>query len=288
MDVPAAARDELLPFAERGRIRIAGRLRGMEFNATLMPVRPERHVLYLPGGLRAATGVSIGDTVKVDVQPLSDNEIVPPKDLAAALDGAAGAADSWKQLPVSYRRELTRYLEDARTASARARRVQELVAHALGGDTPPPGRRTNRGLWICPSCGRSFVTRNMYHSCETHTLTDPFRGRPATVQELFELVRRTVETIGPVTLVPYRDRVAFMVRVRFAGVKPSNRWLDVDFWLTRRIESSRFRRIETLSPYTHIHTVRVARPDDVDTELAGWLREAYAVGCQKHLRSPAS
>lgn len=62
--------------------------------------------------------------------------------------------------------------------------------------------------------------------------------------------RRFAPTEYRVTLVPYRDRVAFMVRVRFTGVKPANKWLDVEFWLTRRVESPRFRRIETLSPCT--------------------------------------
>ncbi len=146
------------------------------------------------------------------------------------------------------------------------------------------GRRTDRELWTCPSCGRSFVTRNMYHSCVDRSLEDAFHGIPDNIRELFELVRRTVESCGPVTLVPYADRVAFMVRVRFCGARPRKRWLDVEFWLTRRAESPRFHRIETLTPYTHIHTVRLTEPSDVDSELGDWLREAYAVGRQEHLR----
>jgi hypothetical protein len=125
----------------------------------------------------------------------------------------------------------------------------------------------------------------MNHSCEKHSLDEPFREKPAEILRLFDAVRQIVEAIGPVTLVPYRDRVAFMVRVRFAGVRPGRSWLDVDFWLTRRIESPRFKRIETLSPYAHVFTVRVTDPADVDSELAGWLREAYSVGCRDHLRS---
>jgi hypothetical protein len=287
LDVPGLARNELLPFAEHGRIRVSGLLRGVEFNATLVPVKPGRHILYLPGGLRAATGVNVGDMVTVDVQPLGAQQVIPPGDLAAALSDAAGASDKWGLLAAAHRRELTRFLEHARTPATRARRIEQVVAQLLGGTVPPPGRRTNRALWTCPLCGRSFVTRNMNHSCESHTFDEPFRGKPARILRLFEVVRQTVEAMGPVTLVPYRDRVAFMVRVRFAGVKPANNWLDVDFWLTHRIESPRFRRIETLSPYTHIHTVRLKNASDVDSELAGWLREAYAVGRQEHLQSPA-
>ncbi|MCO4275254.1 YdeI/OmpD-associated family protein [Pseudarthrobacter sp. HLT3-5] len=288
VDVLTAAAAELLPLAEHGRIRVTGTLRGTEFNATVTPVRSGRHVLYLSGGLRTATGVRVGETVTVDVQALNANEVIPPGDLAAALDAAVGASDSWGQLPVSHRRELTRFLEDARTPSTRARRVEQLVALVQGQDVRPPGLRTGGALWTCPSCGRQFVTRNMNHSCSQHTLDEPFRDRPESIHRLFEVVCRTVEAIGPVTLVPYRDRVAFMVRVRFAGVKPANKWLDVEFWLTRRVESPRFRRVEMLSPYTHLYTVRVTEPSDVAGELAAWLREAYALGCQDHLRSPTA
>lgn len=125
----------------------------------------------------------------------------------------------------------------------------------------------------------------MNHSCEKHSLDEPFREKPAEILRLFDAVRQIVEAIGPATLVSYRDRVAFMVRVRFGGVRPGRNWLDVDFWLTRRIESPRFKKIETLSPYAHVYTVRVTDTSDVDSELAGWLREAYSVGCQDHLRS---
>lgn len=288
LEVPSRVSDELLLFSAKGRIRVTGRLDGVEFNATLMPVKPRGHILYVPGGLRAATGVKVGDTVGIDILPLSPHQVRPPGDLVYALNEVAGAREAWDRLPASHRRELARFLEDARTPRTRVRRIEQIVAQSLGGEVPPPNRIANRALWTCPSCGRAFVTRNMYHSCEQHSLDDSFRDKPAQIRQLFDLVRQTVESIGPVTLVPYQDRVAFMVRVRFAGARPRKRWLDVDFWLTRREESSRFQRIETLSPYTHIHTVRLIAPSDVDSELAGWLREAYSVGCQENRSSTRS
>ncbi|MCO4238914.1 YdeI/OmpD-associated family protein [Pseudarthrobacter raffinosi] len=83
----------------------------------------------------------IGETVTLDVQALNTNEVIPPGDLSAALDAAVGAAGNWGQLPVSQRRELTRFLEDARTPSTRARRVEQIMAQVLGGDVRPPGLR---------------------------------------------------------------------------------------------------------------------------------------------------
>ncbi|UVJ39182.1 YdeI/OmpD-associated family protein [Arthrobacter sp. CJ23] len=287
VDVPVRVSEELQPFAASGRIRVTGRLDGVEFNATLMPVKPSGHVLYVPGGLRAASGVKVGDTATLDILPLAPHQARPPEDLASALNDAAGARQAWDRLPAAHRRELIRFLEDARTPGTRAHRIEQTVAQSLGRDVPPPSPRAKRALWTCPSCGRKFVTPNMYHSCQQHSLDDPFRSKPDHVRQLFDLVRHAIESIGPVILVPHQDRVAFMVRVRFAGAVPRKRWLDVEFWLTRRVESERFHRIETLTPRTHIHTVRLLDPSDVDGELEGWLREAYAVGRQD-VTSPVS
>ena len=92
-----------------------------------------------------------------------------------------------------------------------------------------------------------------------------------------------VQRCGPAKVLPYRDKVSYMVRVRFAGAVPAPRWLDVGFWLPRRVESPRFRKIETIYPNAHVHLVRITEPSQLDGEIAAWLAEAYAVGCQRHL-----
>jgi len=104
------------------------------------------------------------------------------------------------------------------------------------------------------------------------------------VRELFERFQAMIEACGPVKRVPYRDRVGFMVRVRFAGATPRSRSLDVGFWLPKRLASPRFRKVETILANAHVHVLRVTQPEQLDGELACWLREAYAVGRHEHLR----
>ena len=56
-----------------------------------------------------------------------------------------------------------------------------------------------------------------------------------------------------------------------------------DVVLARRVESPRFRRIETFGPRNHLHAFRLASVAEVDDEVASWLAEAYEVGMQRHL-----
>ena len=69
----------------------------------------------------------------------------------------------------------------------------------------------------------------------------------------------------------------------FAQVTPRRGWLDGHVVLARRLEHPRFRKIETFSPRNHVHTFRLERPSDIDDTFVAWMREAYAVGEQRHL-----
>ena len=200
--------------------------------------------------------------------------------MAEALDATEGATQAFESLSPSNRRELLRFIDDARTPPTRERRVRQTIDHVLGRPGASPKLRTDRPLWTCPKCGNRFVTKNQYHSCHAYTLDTPFAGKPEHIRSLFDQLRTRVEACGPVTLVPYRDQVGFMVRVRFAAAVPKNRWLDVGLFLRRRIDDRRFHRVETLDPNTHVHLMRITSADQLDDTVSGWLAEAYAVGRQ--------
>ena len=139
-------------------------------------------------------------------------------------------------------------------------------------------------LWRCPQCRRAFANRNQTHTCAPlHDLSHHFAGRDPIVRELFDLVASTVQSIGPVTILPEKTRIAFQVRMSFAQVTPRKHWLDGHVVLARRLDHPRFRRIDTISHRNHVHSFRLERPNDIDATFADWMREAYAVGAQHHL-----
>jgi uncharacterized protein DUF5655 len=141
-----------------------------------------------------------------------------------------------------------------------------------------------RPLWTCPRCRRRFANRNQSHACGRHDFAHHFRDKDPAVRALYEAVRRAVVTCGPVTILPEKTRIAFQVRMSFAQVTPRKRWLDGHVVLARRLPHPRFRRIETISPRNHVHHFRLVALDEVDADFRAWLREAYAVGAQEHLR----
>jgi endogenous inhibitor of DNA gyrase (YacG/DUF329 family) len=154
------------------------------------------------------------------------------------------------------------------------------MSAAVSRDERPP-------LWVCPRCGRAFATRNQSHACAPlGELDRHFVGTSPVVREIFERVLAAVSELGPVEVLPEKTRIAFHVRMSFAAFTPRRRWLDGHLILSRRMESQRFRRIETYSPRNVLHAFRLTSPAQVDDDFTGWLAEAYQVGQQRHLRNP--
>ena len=149
--------------------------------------------------------------------------------------------------------------------------------------TPDP-HAVGDALWRCPRCERVFANRNQTHTCAgLRDLDYHFHGRKPIVRELYDCVVTAIEKIGPVIVLPEKSRIAFQVRMSFAQVTPRREWLDGHVVLARRLEHPRFRKVESISARNHVHHFRLTQPADVDATFLSWLREAYAVGEQRHL-----
>jgi Domain of unknown function (DUF5655) len=143
--------------------------------------------------------------------------------------------------------------------------------------------RATGALWRCPRCRRRFANRNQSHACGRYGLARHFRGKPPEIRRLYERFVAALRAIGPSVILPEKTRIAFQVRMSFAVIVPRRRWLDGHLVLARRIAHPRFRRVDTISPRNHVHVFRLTSAKDLDRRFTAWLREAYAVGEQRHL-----
>jgi hypothetical protein len=134
-------------------------------------------------------------------------------------------------------------------------------------------------------CGERFTSRNQWHACGRYDLDTLFQRSSAGVKALYRRFRKLVEACGPVTVIPQKTRVAFQVRMRFAALMPRKDCLVGHLVLASRREAPCFERIETYSPRNHLHLFRLESEDDLTPELARFVKEAYAVGKQEHLKT---
>ena len=145
--------------------------------------------------------------------------------------------------------------------------------------------RSMTKLWTCKSCRRRFANRNQTHSCGPFTVRDFLQGKTSEQIRLFKTFCDAVNRCGVVTTAPAKTRVGFQVRMIFAAVNRLNEnGLAGHVVLARRLEHQRFIRIESISPRNHVHHFVLRDLSDVDSQVGRWLKEAYLVGKQDHLR----
>jgi hypothetical protein len=125
----------------------------------------------------------------------------------------------------------------------------------------------------------------MWHSCGKFSLEDLFAKSEPQVEEFFRKFARMVRSCGEVRMIPQKSRVVFQARMRFAGCMPRKSYLICHLVLPWKMKSARFYRIETFTPRCHAHCFRVTSEEDLDDEVAAWLKEAYQVGQQKFLKA---
>jgi Domain of unknown function (DUF5655) len=118
----------------------------------------------------------------------------------------------------------------------------------------------------------------------TWTVEDHLAGKPESVVALYDGFIALIEACGPFSYRVTKTAITLKGSRRgFAGAKPTKRSLDGYLDLRGELKDPRIRRA---SPYTKrlfVHQFRLTSLDQLDSEFASWIREAYAVGAGAHL-----
>jgi hypothetical protein len=140
-------------------------------------------------------------------------------------------------------------------------------------------------LWKCPECSRSFANLNQTHTCAPlGDLDRHFARRPPELRALFDALAKAVSACGPSEVLSEKTRIAFHRRLSFLSVYPRKDHLILGFLLAERLDHPRFESVQTFSPRNHVHNLRLRGIAEIDDEVREWIRAAYEVGEQRHLR----
>ncbi len=131
-------------------------------------------------------------------------------------------------------------------------------------------------LWACPDCGARFVNRNQWHSCGLATLDDWLDGLGSDGRALYDGFEGMIARCGEYHVGPAKTRIAFLGRVRFAGItRLSDSGMRIAFALPQPVQSERFAKVDEVVPGWWVHELDIRDPGQLDDELEGWIRESY-------------
>lgn len=138
-------------------------------------------------------------------------------------------------------------------------------------------------MWMCNTCGRTFLNAHQWHSCIDLTLEEILGSASERAEALYRLIESAIMRCGEVRIHPQRSRIAFITTMTFAGVRLARAWVDISFIAPAPIDDARIRAVTCYGPTSFAHTVRVAAPEDVDDRLQEWLCIAKRRGDQETL-----
>ena len=111
---------------------VEGTLNGFPFYAMLQPDGQKGHWLKVDRKLREGAAAADGDLVTLEIGP-TDKEPTMPADLQTALAASPKAKATWTNITVLARRDWIHWIDSAKQAETRARRIKNGCDMLAGG-----------------------------------------------------------------------------------------------------------------------------------------------------------
>jgi hypothetical protein len=102
-----------------------------------------------------------------------------------------------------------------------------------------------------------------------------FAGKDPIVRAIYARILEVLSSIGEFRVEPKKTSIHLARSSGFAGVHPRKSTLVLNLRLDRAIESPNLVKSEQVSRNRYHNELKLASPEDIDSQAVAWLREAY-------------
>jgi hypothetical protein len=110
-----------------------------------------------------------------------------------------------------------------------------------------------------------------------HSVREHFEGCDPKVKATYAAIVSAAKTFGPVKESPKKTSIHLDRQSAFAGIATRKTALIVTLKSATDLENPRVSKHQHASPGRWYLDVRLEGPEQVDRELVGWLKKAYAL-----------
>jgi Domain of unknown function (DUF5655) len=105
--------------------------------------------------------------------------------------------------------------------------------------------------------------------------TDHLKDKEPVVSAIYKKLIDNLEKFGQLKIEPKKTSIHLGNRFGFAGVYTRSNYINLEVHLNYKLTGKRILKVEQASPNRFHHTIKLSSVKDIDTELLGWLKEAY-------------
>lgn len=112
---------------------------------------------------------------------------------------------------------------------------------------------------------------------ERFTTESHFEGKEPVVRKIYNCLLSDLKKFGPLVEEPKKTSIHITRKTALAGVATRKAYLILTIKSDTDLESPRIHKSEQTSAKRFHHEVKLTSVEDVDEELLGWLKNAYAL-----------
>ena len=109
------------------------------------------------------------------------------------------------------------------------------------------------------------------------TVNDHFINKDPAIRALYDQLLKVLKTIGQVEEDPKKTSIHINRKSALLGVETRKDCLLLNIKSDHKINSPRIEKAEQISAKRFHHKLRITSAKDFDSELKGWLQEAYVI-----------
>ena len=110
-----------------------------------------------------------------------------------------------------------------------------------------------------------------------HTVGEHFKDREPAVKEIYKAIVRTAKKLGPVKEDPKKTSIHLVRKTAFAGIATRKTGLILTLKSDSDIVNKRITRREQASAHRWHLEIKLDAAEQVDQEIAAWLKRAYQI-----------
>jgi hypothetical protein len=128
----------------------------------------------------------------------------------------------------------------------------------------------------CYHC-KQWVEEGEAHDCWSTTEAALTRHLSDVLHETWERLRETAAAFGEQRIYASHHSIMFSRKTCYFFVRPKQKYLELCFFLRRRLEAPQVRRVDQASKSKFYHLIRLTHRDEVEPPITNWLQEAYTL-----------
>ena len=134
LDIPL---DVVKTFGSRAQVKVRGTINGLPYRGVARPHGDGTHYLVVNSSIRNAIGVSQGDPVSMTLEAdTAERTVAVPADFQQVLDTHPVSKGMYERLSYSHRQQYVQWIEGAKRAETRQKRITSAMEMLLKGNTP--------------------------------------------------------------------------------------------------------------------------------------------------------